>query len=187
MGTKNNPGDYDCYQHAHPDEPMFVLLGRDPLGGLLVRLWAEARAELGETSEAKLSEAYRCADAMRRWAIDERKSVAIAKAALHKVMSRRVDPLSEGNDLPPELDHPANKMLREANRRERVRAAGGDEARVVASDRVAAASCEHPVSERRLAPAPAGSSEAKEVCGVCLSYRWREIGVDGGEWSGWRR
>jgi hypothetical protein len=91
MGTKNNPGDYDCYQHAHPDEPMFVLLGRDPLAGLLVRLWAEARAELGTTSEEKLAEAYRCADAMGSWAIDERKSVAVAKAALHKVMLKRGD------------------------------------------------------------------------------------------------
>jgi len=94
MGTKNNPGDYDCYQHAHPDEPMFVLLGRDPLGGFLVRLWAEARAELGATSEEKLAEAYRCADAMGSWAIDERKSVAIARAALHVVMLRRTDPFS---------------------------------------------------------------------------------------------
>ncbi|HAW11807.1 MAG TPA: aspartate decarboxylase, partial [Chloroflexi bacterium] len=30
MGTKNNPGKFDCYDDAHPDEPMFVLLGRDP-------------------------------------------------------------------------------------------------------------------------------------------------------------
>ena len=29
MGTKNNPGKFDCYEHAKPDEPMFVLLGRD--------------------------------------------------------------------------------------------------------------------------------------------------------------
>jgi hypothetical protein len=91
MGTKNNPGNFDCYQNAHPDEPMFVLLGRDPLAGLLVRLWAEARATLGETSEEKLSEAYRCADAMGAWALGERKSVAIAKAALHHVMLARTD------------------------------------------------------------------------------------------------
>lgn len=29
MGTKNNPGAFDCYANAEPDEPMFVLLGRD--------------------------------------------------------------------------------------------------------------------------------------------------------------
>lgn len=29
MGTKNNPGEFDCYANAAPDEPMFILLGRD--------------------------------------------------------------------------------------------------------------------------------------------------------------
>jgi hypothetical protein len=43
MGTKNNPGKFDCYDDAHPDEPMFVLLGRDPAAGSLVRLWARRR------------------------------------------------------------------------------------------------------------------------------------------------
>jgi hypothetical protein len=32
MGTKSNPGPFDCYAKAEPDEPMFVLLARDPLG-----------------------------------------------------------------------------------------------------------------------------------------------------------
>jgi hypothetical protein len=164
MGTKNNPGDYDCYQHARPDEPMFVLLGRDPFAGLLVRLWAEARAELGTTSEEKLAEAYRCADAMGSWAIDERKSVAVAKAALHKIMVKR--------------------------------ATVGDEARGVASDRAVEGmapakwpptSCEHPIAHRRVHPATADRTEKKEACGVCLSYRWRDPFVDGGEWSGWRK
>lgn len=31
MGTKNNPGAFDCYANAEPDEPMFVLLARDLL------------------------------------------------------------------------------------------------------------------------------------------------------------
>ena len=26
MGTKNNPGKFDCYANAKPDEPLFVLL-----------------------------------------------------------------------------------------------------------------------------------------------------------------
>lgn len=38
MGTKNNPGTFDCYANAAPDEPMFVLLGRDKHAPLLVRL-----------------------------------------------------------------------------------------------------------------------------------------------------
>lgn len=43
MGTKRNPAKYDCYKAAHPDEPMFVLLGRDPLAAQLVRIWARIR------------------------------------------------------------------------------------------------------------------------------------------------
>lgn len=43
MGTKNKPGKYDCYANAEPDEPMFVLLARDPLAPFLVSLWAKMR------------------------------------------------------------------------------------------------------------------------------------------------
>jgi hypothetical protein len=43
MGTKNNPGKYDCYANALPDEPMFVLLARDPDFERLVNLWADRR------------------------------------------------------------------------------------------------------------------------------------------------
>lgn len=63
MGTKANPGAFDCYSAAAPDEPMFVLLGRDQHAGLLVRLWALIRARDGE-DEAKIAEALACADAM---------------------------------------------------------------------------------------------------------------------------
>lgn len=47
MGTKNNPGAYDCYANAEPDEAMFVLLGRDKHAGLLVTLWALIPAPRG--------------------------------------------------------------------------------------------------------------------------------------------
>lgn len=45
MGTKNNPGKYDCYVKAEPDEPLFTVLGRDPLGADFVALWAAMRAK----------------------------------------------------------------------------------------------------------------------------------------------
>ena len=69
MGTKTNPGEFDCYTNAEPDEPMFVLLGRDPLGAYLVQLWADVRAELvtAERETEKLAEARKCAQAMRDW------------------------------------------------------------------------------------------------------------------------
>lgn len=43
MGTKNNPGKFDCYANADPDEPMFVLLGRDCLASHLVSIWSKIR------------------------------------------------------------------------------------------------------------------------------------------------
>lgn len=67
MGTKNKPGKFDCFLAAKPDEPMFVLLGRDPGAGSLVRLWASDREARGE-DPAKVAEARACADAMDEWA-----------------------------------------------------------------------------------------------------------------------
>ena len=67
MGTKNNPGVFDCYANADPDEPMFVLLGRDPMAGALVRAWADTREEWDE-DPGKVNEARSCADAMDSWA-----------------------------------------------------------------------------------------------------------------------
>jgi hypothetical protein len=79
MGTKTNPGAFDCYENAEPDEPMFVLLARDGTAGDLVRKWADVRtvlldARLGSitdeewTAELKqIAEAHECADAMDDW------------------------------------------------------------------------------------------------------------------------
>lgn len=44
MGTKNNPAPNDCYTKAEADEPLFVLLARDPVAGHLVSIWAKLRA-----------------------------------------------------------------------------------------------------------------------------------------------
>lgn len=66
MGTKNNPGAYDCVASAHPDEAMFALLGRDRIAGSLVRLWALAREQMGE-DPPKVAEAHDCAALMDAW------------------------------------------------------------------------------------------------------------------------
>lgn len=50
MGTKNKPGKFDCYDAAGPDEPMFVLLARDPLAGHLVSIWSKLRYGDGEAA-----------------------------------------------------------------------------------------------------------------------------------------
>jgi hypothetical protein len=67
MATKNNPGKFDRYGNADPDEPMFILLGRDRHAAVLVRLWAILRAHDGE-DQAKIEEAIACAKAMDGWA-----------------------------------------------------------------------------------------------------------------------
>ena len=66
MGTKQNPGQYDCYEKAHENEPMFVLLARDPLAPILVELWASFREHVAG-NPSKVAEARKCARDMRDW------------------------------------------------------------------------------------------------------------------------
>lgn len=91
MGTKNNPGTYDCYANAEPDEPMFILLGRDPFAPALVEYWANIRESVRGPS-AKVEEARACAASMRRWR--EKESVATAPAHGWRFMS------AHGEDAP---------------------------------------------------------------------------------------
>lgn len=88
MGTKLEPGAFDCYDNAKPDEPMFVLLARDRTAAALVALWAAVRSgnrsdfadAIGEldlcrlqyeridsTAPAKIEEAFMCSSTMRDW------------------------------------------------------------------------------------------------------------------------
>lgn len=83
MSTKNNPGSYNCYANADPDEPMFVLLGRDPTAALLVRLWASLRRNMTSSLEPeKFENALRCAEELEAWAckIGKNERVAESKA-----------------------------------------------------------------------------------------------------------
>lgn len=66
MGTKKDPGRFDCYRAAEDDEPMFVLLARDPLAPELVRQWAAKRAGSTGLTE-KVTEALKAADEMDEW------------------------------------------------------------------------------------------------------------------------
>lgn len=68
MGTKKRPGKYDCYEAADDDEPMFVLLARDPMAPDVVRYWAMWR-ELSGADAAKVDEARACARAMEDWRV----------------------------------------------------------------------------------------------------------------------
>src|SRR4029077_7277869 len=67
MGTKNNPGKFDCYRAAEPDEPMFVLLARDPMAADLVETWALGRELVEGEDSPKAKEARECAKQMGEW------------------------------------------------------------------------------------------------------------------------
>lgn len=73
MATKKEPGKFDCYAKAKEDEPMFVLLGRDPDFSRLVNLWADRREEdvkcgnrPNEDMEV-VGEARKCASDGQEW------------------------------------------------------------------------------------------------------------------------
>ncbi len=86
MGTKINPGKYDCYEKAADDEPVFVLLARDRHAPTLVWLWATLREIDGEDG-AVVKEARECCNAMLTWMTDhDRKAAGIGQAALAAVM-----------------------------------------------------------------------------------------------------
>lgn len=86
MGTKENPGQFDCYANAAPDEPLFVLLARDKFAPTLIWLWATLR-ELDDEDPAKVAEARQCCANMIAWAADHgRPSVGLGQAALAAVM-----------------------------------------------------------------------------------------------------
>lgn len=73
MGTKNDPGIFDCYHNALSDEPMFVLLARDPSAPDLVEDWATERQRQidkgwrPKSDQAMVNEAVQCAAHMRHW------------------------------------------------------------------------------------------------------------------------
>ena len=68
MGTKNNPGDYDCYAKADPDEPIFTLRANDPCAPATIRQWVANRANSSKGIHGDMAvEALDCADAMEQW------------------------------------------------------------------------------------------------------------------------
>lgn len=73
MATKLNPGEHDCYAAALPDEPLFVLLARDPDAPTVVRIWAKyrayqiARGSKPAEDKSMVAEALACARSMEAW------------------------------------------------------------------------------------------------------------------------
>ncbi len=87
MGTKNNPGVFDCHANAEPDEPYFTLLGRDPCAPVTILFWMHLRhvlygLKLGEID--KISEASQVATDMGEWAtkLSPEKAKILSQAAV---------------------------------------------------------------------------------------------------------
>jgi hypothetical protein len=65
--------EHTCMQHAHPEEMVFVLLGRDPAAPIAIRRWATERILLGKNGyyDTQIVEAMECAATMehegRKW------------------------------------------------------------------------------------------------------------------------
>lgn len=66
MGTKSNPGKFDCLAKLGPDEPFFVLRAQDKMAPFLVRQWV-TRAERHAVNPEKIAEARAIATAMEQW------------------------------------------------------------------------------------------------------------------------
>lgn len=97
MSTKLNPGTFDCYANALPDEPMFVLLARDPVASSVVLEWIDWRNSIVAQSKeptdreaAKWAEADACITAMRAWRTPEN----LARVEAAKSATDRPAPLS---------------------------------------------------------------------------------------------
>lgn len=67
MGTKQEPGKYDCLDRAESDEPYFTLIGRDPWAPEMVELWAKVRYRAGTIDFDQYTEAMTVAEEMRQW------------------------------------------------------------------------------------------------------------------------
>lgn len=71
MGTRKNPGKYDCAASALPDEHTFTLLARDPSFAPLVREWARMRRLAIKMGLAPKSDLPKCREAERLAAAGE--------------------------------------------------------------------------------------------------------------------
>jgi hypothetical protein len=80
MGTKTEPGKYDCLSRAEDDEPFFVLLARDPSAPSLIADWVRQRQHQmrvglvpnNDDERAKIEEARQLAKAMLAWRAEHR-------------------------------------------------------------------------------------------------------------------
>lgn len=96
MGTKVEPGKYDCYGAAKDDEPLFTLLARDGSAPRLVEAWAQLRQNAiaagvaPSTDIEKVEDARQCAVAMRQWHFANKTAEVAHPEAPIEVDNRRI-------------------------------------------------------------------------------------------------
>lgn len=56
-----------CWNKAEDDEPVFVVLGRDPAAGDTVRYWATLSSHAGYHRQEKIHDAIEDAEALDEW------------------------------------------------------------------------------------------------------------------------
>jgi hypothetical protein len=69
METKANPNPNGCLARALPDEPMFILLGRDPSAPAAIRGWVDERSKLENQDSSQLAAALNDASEFEAWRI----------------------------------------------------------------------------------------------------------------------
>lgn len=95
-------GNLATMSKALPGEPAFIILGRDPDGAFIVRLWADRRHEAGDPDHA--DQVYAIANAMAEWAENNRPVTAPRAAAyenpdgLIKRLRKDIDEIRRNQD-----------------------------------------------------------------------------------------
>ena len=67
MGTKIEPGEYDCYGKATDDEPIFTLRANDTCAPALVRIWVGMQLRTNDFKTNKCLDALTIAEDMEKW------------------------------------------------------------------------------------------------------------------------
>lgn len=65
MAVDIDAGNHDCLAKRLKGEPMFIILGRDPDAGNIVRMWAQRREAAGDPNHAR--DVFALADEMDAW------------------------------------------------------------------------------------------------------------------------
>ncbi len=67
MNTLENPSKHDCRKKLLPDEPIFILRGKDPNASKTIHYWVAGYLQRGGRNLKKVCEALDLAQQMEEW------------------------------------------------------------------------------------------------------------------------